>query len=177
MSTAPARLSRLIDTILAFAPDATVLVATLVPSTKPAVQARIEQYNKQMPEVVEEQQRNGRHVRLVNMDTVTTADMADGLHPKDSGYQKMANAFHQGILDSIRAGWIATPVPGGKQPCHIEPGGGESGGGSSSGPWVFQGRSPRVSVPRVIRWSSPTSTAMTLPITSSSMARGRCGPG
>jgi FG-GAP-like repeat len=43
------------------------------------------------------------------MNAVTTANLADGLHPNDRGYQKMAIAFYDGLLNAADAGWIRPP--------------------------------------------------------------------
>ncbi|MEV5313674.1 GDSL-type esterase/lipase family protein [Streptomyces sp. NPDC052610] len=116
LATAPDRLGRLIDQILADAPEAVVLVATLIPSSKAGMQPRIDAYNARVPEVVRARQAQGKHVLLVDMSAVTTADV-DGSHPDDTGYRKMAQAFHGGIVRAEQNGWITDPVPGSGQPC------------------------------------------------------------
>jgi lysophospholipase L1-like esterase len=113
VATAPARLGALIDQILRDAPDTTVLVATLVPSTDAGTEARVVAYNQAIPGVVTQRQGQGKHVRLVDMSAVTAADMADSLHPNDNGYVKMANAFNLGVQQSLAAGWIHEPVQAG----------------------------------------------------------------
>jgi hypothetical protein len=45
------------------------------------------------------------------MSSLTTADLADTLHPNDAGYQKMADAFHRGIQAADGAGWLKNPAP------------------------------------------------------------------
>jgi hypothetical protein len=45
------------------------------------------------------------------MSSLTTADLADTLHPNDAGYQKMADAFHRGIQAAGGAGWPRNPKP------------------------------------------------------------------
>ncbi|MFI1422275.1 RICIN domain-containing protein [Streptomyces sp. NPDC020731] len=49
------------------------------------------------------------------MGGLNTGDLADGLHPNDAGYRKMAAAFYDGILAAETAGWIGEPVPIGGQ--------------------------------------------------------------
>ncbi|MEO7731098.1 MAG: FG-GAP-like repeat-containing protein, partial [Kofleriaceae bacterium] len=111
VANAPARLGALIDQILVDEPEATVLVATLVPANDTATQARIAEYNRQIPAVVAQRQNAGKHVRVVSMSAVTTADLSDTLHPNDSGYRKMADAFFAGIQQAQAAGWVVPPVP------------------------------------------------------------------
>lgn len=116
LATAPGRLGSLIDQILKDAPEATVLVATLVPATKEGLQPRIDAYNAKLPDIVKQRQEQGKRVRLVNMSEVTTADLAQPAHPGDSGYRKMAQAFHAAIVKAESDGWIKDPVtaPGGQ---------------------------------------------------------------
>ncbi|GAA0954798.1 GDSL-type esterase/lipase family protein [Nonomuraea longicatena] len=110
------RLGRLVDQILRDAPHATVLVATLPPASDPAVQARIETFNQRVPGMVMERQTAGKHVALVSMSDLTTTDLADGFHPNEAGYRKIANAFANGVIGAVLSGWLesgtaATPQP------------------------------------------------------------------
>ncbi|MFD8913911.1 FG-GAP-like repeat-containing protein [Streptomyces sp. NPDC059575] len=116
VSTAPARLAALIDQINAASPQTAIVVATLVPSTSPSVQARIDAYNAQLPGIVKSRQDQGSRVTLVSMGALTNADISDRLHPNDGGYVKMAAAFAGGIDTLGRNGWISqditvTPAP------------------------------------------------------------------
>lgn len=117
LSTAPERLGALIDQTLAQAPEATVLVATLVPATKEGMQPKIDAYNARLPQIVQERRDQGKHVRLVSMSAVTTADLAQPAHPGDSGYAKMADAFFRGIAAAEKDGWLQKPVQGSGQDC------------------------------------------------------------
>ncbi|WP_030451444.1 RICIN domain-containing protein [Herbidospora cretacea] len=88
VSTAPARLSALIDKIRANAPQAELFVAQITPSADPAFNARIQTFNAAIPGIVASK---GPLTHLVDMNTgFTTADLADGLHPNQTGYDKMA---------------------------------------------------------------------------------------
>ncbi|MEV7629776.1 FG-GAP-like repeat-containing protein [Actinoplanes sp. NPDC089786] len=107
---APGRLGGLIDQILRTAPGVTVVVSTIVPAASGTTQSRINAYNAAIPGVVAARQRAGEHVRLVDMSSVTTANLADGLHPDDRGYQKMAVPFYRGVLDAADSGWISGPA-------------------------------------------------------------------
>ncbi|CAL9369412.1 hypothetical protein SUDANB1_00832 [Streptomyces sp. enrichment culture] len=61
-------------------------------------------YNQAIPQIVSEAQAAGKRVAYVDMSSLTTADLADALHPNDSGYQKMADAFHRGVRTADSAG-------------------------------------------------------------------------
>ena len=107
---APERLKSLINQVLAAAPDATVVVASLVPSGDAATEARVQTYNAAVPGVVDSLAAAGEHVLYVNMDDVTTADLKDGIHPNDTGYNIVGDVFNDGVEEAIAAGWVGTPV-------------------------------------------------------------------
>lgn len=44
------------------------------------------------------------------MSALTSADLSDSLHPNDSGFRKMADAFNAGVQAADAAGWIKPPV-------------------------------------------------------------------
>ena len=99
LAGAPARLGGLIDQILAHEPDTTVMVSTLVPSANPTNNARAEEFNKAVPELVRQRAEAGSDVHLVDFrGTITLDDLAaDGIHPDDEGFAKMAGAWFAAI--------------------------------------------------------------------------------
>nr|WP_119611632.1 SGNH/GDSL hydrolase family protein [Streptomyces acidiscabies] len=111
VSTATARLKSLVERITAAAPDATVLVASLVVSTSGSEEQYRAAYNQAVPQIVNEAQAAGRHVGYVDMSALTRSELADALHPNDAGYEKMAAAFHQGVRTADAAGWLRNPAP------------------------------------------------------------------
>ncbi|MGW5349733.1 ricin-type beta-trefoil lectin domain protein [Streptomyces sp. NPDC004031] len=108
--TATDRLSALIDQLTSDAPDATVLVGTLIVSTNATEEPNRPAFNAKLPGIVQAKQAAGQHVRLVDMSALTTADLSDALHPNDNGFSKMADAFNAGIQAADSAGWIKPPV-------------------------------------------------------------------
>ena len=110
VSTAPARLSALIDQLTADAPDATVLVGSVIVSTSSTEEQYRAAFNQQIPGIVQAKQSAGKHVRYVDMSALTASDLSDSLHPNDGGYKKMADAFAGGVAASDAAGWLKTPV-------------------------------------------------------------------
>ncbi len=107
VSTAPARLASLIDQIIAADPTATLLVGQLICNSTPSVQTLINSYNSQISGIVQARANAGKHVSMVSMSALTTADLKDGLHPNDGGYQKMAEAWDAGLQQAIAAKRIA----------------------------------------------------------------------
>jgi lysophospholipase L1-like esterase len=106
MSTAPQRLAHLIDDIVAHDPGVVVVVAQIVPNANADAQRRVDAFNAAIPDLVNA--RSAQKVVLASMSRVTTAQLADGLHPNDSGFQTMADAWHS-ALDAA-ANLITPPV-------------------------------------------------------------------
>ncbi|MGX2998745.1 SGNH/GDSL hydrolase family protein [Streptomyces sp. JNUCC 64] len=107
---APERLAGLIDQLTTAAPDLTVLVAPLVPNSRPGVAPRVAAFNRELPRIVGERRDRGAKVVLVDFDALDDGDLKDGLHPNDSGYRKMARAFQAGVARAARAGLISERV-------------------------------------------------------------------
>ncbi|WP_073502484.1 SGNH/GDSL hydrolase family protein [Actinacidiphila paucisporea] len=112
-TTASDRLSTLIDQITRDAPDATVLVGTLIVSTATTEEQYRADFNAKLPGIVSAKQAAGKHVRLVDMSALTPSDLSDALHPNDNGFSKMADAFNAGVQAADSAGWIKPPVAAG----------------------------------------------------------------
>jgi lysophospholipase L1-like esterase len=151
--TAPDRLRALIDRITGAAPDATVLVGTVIISTSGTEEANRPAFNARIPGIVQAAQAAGKHVRLVDMSALTRADLADALHPNDTGYRKMADAFNAGIQAADAAGWIKPPASAGGEvrsgiagKC-LDVNGGNSANGTAVDIWSCNGSDAQ-------RWSA-----------------------
>ncbi|MER6572268.1 ricin-type beta-trefoil lectin domain protein [Streptomyces sp. NPDC001093] len=143
--TAADRLRALIDRITEDAPDATVLLGTVIISTSGTEEANRPAFNAKLPAIVQAEQAAGKHVRLVDMSALTTADLSDPFHPNDNGYRKMADAFNVGVQAADAAGWIKPPVPAGGQvrsgiagKC-LDVNGGNSANGTAAQIWSCNG--------------------------------------
>lgn len=94
---APARLAALIDRIRAVKPQCELFVATVPPQSEPVFAEGVKAYNAALPDVVAQK---GRHVHLVPVhETLTSADLADGVHLTEAGYSKVAAVWY----DALRA--------------------------------------------------------------------------
>jgi lysophospholipase L1-like esterase len=108
LSTAPNRLSTLIDRITNAAPNADVFVAQIIPLANPNQDAAARTFNAAIPGIVQSKVNAGRRVHLVDMHSaLTTADLIDGVHPTAGGYDKMAARWYA-ALQSV-PGSIGTP--------------------------------------------------------------------
>jgi lysophospholipase L1-like esterase len=93
---APSRLSSLIDRITSTVPDADVFVATIIPF--PFNESAVRTFNAAIPGIVQTKVQAGRHVHLVDMyQALTTADLADNVHPNATGYRKMAETWFRAL--------------------------------------------------------------------------------
>ncbi|GGL21526.1 lipase [Sphaerisporangium melleum] len=113
VSSAPQRLSTLIDHITAAVPNADVFVATIIPLSNSGQEANARTFNAAVPGIVQSKVSSGKRVHLVDMHSkLTTGDLIDGIHPTAGGYDKMAAAWYA-ALQSV-SGSIGEP--GGTQP-------------------------------------------------------------
>jgi lysophospholipase L1-like esterase len=95
LSTAPGRLSTLIDHVTAGAPNAEVFVATIIPLSSASQEAAARTFNAAIPGIVQGKAAAGKHVHLVDMHAaLTAADLIDGIHPTATGYDKMAATWY-----------------------------------------------------------------------------------
>jgi lysophospholipase L1-like esterase len=109
VSSAPSRLSTLVDRITAAAPGADVFVATIIPLASAGQEAAARTFNAALPGIVQSKVNAGKRVHLVDMHAaLTTADLIDGVHPTAGGYDKMA-AVWQTALRSV-PGSIGDPT-------------------------------------------------------------------
>ncbi len=93
---APDRLGKLIDHVVADAPDALVVVASVI--VYPGGGDAVKTFNDAVPGQVKTRADAGKHVIFVDMfPALTSSDLSDGVHPKEEGYDKMATVWYAGI--------------------------------------------------------------------------------
>jgi lysophospholipase L1-like esterase len=94
---APGRLSALVDRITTLAPDTRVFVAMITPIT--GMDSTVRAFNATIPPMVKGKAGAGKKVYLVDQyHALTTADLADGVHPNARGYYKMATTWYNALL-------------------------------------------------------------------------------
>lgn len=93
---APERLAKLIDELLETAPDALLVVSTIIPLPNSASQ--VTSYNAAIPGIVEERAKAGKHILLVDQfKGFPTNELGDGVHPNEQGYARMAGVWYEAI--------------------------------------------------------------------------------
>ncbi|MEU4770152.1 SGNH/GDSL hydrolase family protein [Actinosynnema sp. NPDC023794] len=94
---APSRLSTLVDRITTRAPNTRVFVATIIPIS--GMDSTVRAFNATIPPMVSSKASAGKKVYLVDQyRALTTADLADGVHPNARGYYKMATTWYNTLL-------------------------------------------------------------------------------
>jgi hypothetical protein len=98
-STMPDRLGKLVDKLIAGAPDALIVVAKITPLSNSSWNATIKTYNDAIPGVIKTRADAGKHVIGADMNTGFTSGMlsSDGVHPNQSGYDFMGDQFYSVI--------------------------------------------------------------------------------
>jgi lysophospholipase L1-like esterase len=111
VSTAPTRLGQLIDEIIADAPSALVVVASIIPIANDGSNQRIPNYNAAIPGLVATRAAAGKHVVFVDnyaafiRDTnFRTSLMVDNLHPNAAGYDLLGRTFYDAIAALLPPG-------------------------------------------------------------------------
>ncbi|GAB2715746.1 SGNH/GDSL hydrolase family protein [Kitasatospora kifunensis] len=99
------RLKVLMDQIFTDQPELTVVMEGLNTTTG-GMQNRVAQYNNRAAELAQAEQQQGRRLVFTNGPSWETKDFADRLHPNDTGYQKMADAFFPGLQQAAANGWL-----------------------------------------------------------------------
>jgi lysophospholipase L1-like esterase len=94
----------LMDTIFMTDPNVLLVVAKIVPTTDDNINVRVRAYNDAIPALVQRHIGLGHHILMVDMYGAFTANanfkteyMSDTLHPKDTGYSKMADVWYAAI--------------------------------------------------------------------------------
>jgi lysophospholipase L1-like esterase len=131
VSSAPSRLSTLLDHITATAPSAEVFVAQLIPLANSGQESQVQTFNAAIPGIVQSKVNAGRHVHLVDMHSaLTAADLTDGIHPTATGYDKMAAVWYRALLTvsgSIGSAGNPSAPPTTGQQSNVEVVGAQSG--------------------------------------------------
>ena len=98
-ATMPDRLGQLLDKIIGAAPNALLVVAKITPLTNASWNATVKTYNDAIPGLVQTRVAAGKHVMLADMNTGFTSSMmsSDGIHPNQSGYDFMGDAWYAAI--------------------------------------------------------------------------------
>jgi lysophospholipase L1-like esterase len=103
VANAPTRLGKIIDKVVADAPNALLVVAAAIPANG-AQDGLTKTYNAKVPGVVQTRAAAGKHVLFVDMYTPMApwakARFNDSEHPNDAGYKIMADTWY-GVIGGL----------------------------------------------------------------------------
>lgn len=98
-------LSRLIDDIARRSPNSLILVSSLAPmnpASRGTTRAnRVQDFNRMIPDLVSDKAAQGRNIAFVNAGGSIGVNqlVSDGLHPTVAGYQQIANAWYDSLVE------------------------------------------------------------------------------
>jgi lysophospholipase L1-like esterase len=103
LANAPSRVGGLLDKILAKLPSGgKVYVAKVIPISYASGDQSAVNFNNQIAVIVQTRQSAGKPVYIVDMHSaLTTADLADQVHPNRGGYDKMADVWFAAIRNDL----------------------------------------------------------------------------
>lgn len=103
VANAPARLSNLINNICAKLPAGGKLyVAKITPLANTDQNQMVNNYNAQIPGIVQSKQSEGKPVYMVDINSVVSvSDLPDGIHPNAKGYGNMAQAWYSAVINDL----------------------------------------------------------------------------
>jgi lysophospholipase L1-like esterase len=110
---AGAQVEAMIRDVYDKSPGSTVVMTTVLVNSKENQDACRRDVNDQYFALAEKLQAEGAKFVLVDMRSAagpTVSDLADGRHPNDGGYVKMANVFFEGIKEAATKGFLTPPA-------------------------------------------------------------------
>ena len=118
LGQAPTRLANLIDSITSRAPEALVVVSSILPIERSGADNDGRVYNQAIPGLVDERAAAGQHVVFVDSYGPFTADpnyasslMSDYLHPNDTGYALLGQTFYDALEPYLPSGTLSLSRP------------------------------------------------------------------
>lgn len=113
--TVGTRMRMMVEDLLEWSPNATVVMSTLINNRFDKTQARVLVANEQFRAVAAELQDAGSKVVLAEMTAAAggpnMTTMFDQTHPNDVGYAMMANRFYEAMVEASTKGMISKPAP------------------------------------------------------------------
>lgn len=111
--TVGSRMRMMVEDVLQWSPNATVVMSTLINNKVPATQTRVEDANEQFRAVAADLQGRGQKVVLAEMTSAAggpnMTTMSDITHPNDVGYAMMANRWYLALVEASNKGMITAP--------------------------------------------------------------------
>lgn len=109
LDIAPDLMEEIVDGIFSRAPDVTILLAPVIWANSDAMNRNTDAFNAKLKTMISAKQGAGKHILPVPV-SIGINDLDDMKHPNDQGYNKMATAWYEAILEANKRGWLKDPV-------------------------------------------------------------------
>ncbi|CAG8902788.1 unnamed protein product [Penicillium egyptiacum] len=113
IETTGKRLSDMLEYLWMASSGSTIVLSTLLPNLDGKIDSRVLRANEQFREMAKAKAAQGRKIVIVDMrgpDGPQISDLADGTHPNDVGYAKMATIWRRGIHEAVHKDFIQEPL-------------------------------------------------------------------
>ncbi|CAG8973853.1 hypothetical protein HYALB_00005599 [Hymenoscyphus albidus] len=111
LESAPLRVDALVEKLLTACPDATIIVARIIPSGRIATAGLVPPFNTAVAALMSTRIQKGQHIVIADLfSAVQAADLPDKTHPNDFGYNKMAVSWGNAKSSADSMGWIRDPL-------------------------------------------------------------------
>ncbi|KAJ5788349.1 hypothetical protein N7457_003339 [Penicillium paradoxum] len=103
------RVGGMLDYLWLASPQCTILLSTLIPSADKEVDSLVMRVNDQFRALEQQKATEQKKIVLVDMhasDGPDVQDFADGIHPDDKGYHRMARLWFLGVQEALQKGFI-----------------------------------------------------------------------
>lgn len=113
IETAGKRMSDMLEYLWTASAGSTVVLSTLLPNLDGKIESRVLRVNEQIWKIAKVKAVEGKKVIIVDMhgsDGPQISDLADGTHPTDVGYAKMATIWRRGIHEAVHKDFIQEPL-------------------------------------------------------------------
>ncbi|CAG7982826.1 unnamed protein product [Penicillium nalgiovense] len=109
IDTAGERISEMLEYLWTTSSGSTVILSTLLPNLDGKIESRVLRINEKFREMANVKAAEGRKIIFEDMhssDGPKISDLADGTHPNDVGYAKMAMIWRGGIYEAVHKGFV-----------------------------------------------------------------------
>jgi lysophospholipase L1-like esterase len=107
------RLHSMIDDLFTASPRATVVLSSLIVNRNSTIDGRVKDVNAQYKKLADELRAAHKRVVFADMhgaDGPQVNDLvADGTHPTDAGYKKLAHIFYKALVDASNSHFLQPP--------------------------------------------------------------------
>ncbi|KAL2190053.1 SGNH hydrolase [Thermothelomyces heterothallicus CBS 203.75] len=115
VATAGERMEAMLRDLWAVSPRAVVVLSTLLVNQDEATERNVVAINKQLRDLVarlrDDEKKKIVLAEMRGRGAPRLADLADGTHPTDEGYRKMANIWYASLRVASDRGWLEAPEP------------------------------------------------------------------